>query len=116
MMKVRTFKTAVIALLFASVLSHTAVADPDRDFSKVNCNDKKVRAMLLESYNQIKSNSDDPTVVDLYDQTTVKGDVNKLTCHGTYEFSDGDKVNMTYKLYKNSIGQFINSFEPDLDN
>ncbi|WP_215844996.1 hypothetical protein [Candidatus Pantoea bituminis] len=116
MINVRAIKIVVIASLFASLFSHTASADPDRDFSKVDCNDPKVRGMLLGSYNEIENNADHPTVIDLYDQTTVKGEVNKLICHGTYEFSDGDKVNMTYKLYKNSIGQFINSFEPDSDN
>ena len=115
MIQVRTVKIAVIASLFGSVFSHTASADPDRDFSNVDCNNTKVRGMLLETYNDIKSNSDDPTVIDLYDQTTISGGVNKLTCHGTYEFSDGDKIKMTYKLYKNSIGQFINTFEPDID-
>lgn len=115
MIQVRTFKVAVIASLFVSVILHTASADPDRDFSKVDCNNTKVRGMLLETYNDIKSNSDEPTVLDLYDQTTLERGVNKLTCHGTYEFSDGDKIKMTYKLYKNSIGQFINRFEPDTD-
>ncbi|WP_217550196.1 hypothetical protein [Pantoea sp. GbtcB22] len=113
MIQVRAFKVAVIASLFTPLFLHTASADPDRDFSKVDCNSTKVRGMLLETYNDIKSNSDDPTVIDLYDQTTLAGGVNKLTCFGTYEFSDGDKIKMTYKLYKNSIGQFINSFEPD---
>lgn len=115
MIKFRIVKIAIAASLLASLFTHTALADPDQDFSNVDCNDEKIRGLLLETYNDIKSNSNAPTVLDAYDQTTVKGGINKLTCHGTYEFSDGDKLNMTYKLYKNSIGQFINSFEPDSD-
>lgn len=113
MNKIRAIKKAAIVFLLTSSFSHAALADSDEDFSTVDCNKPKVRAMLLESYNEIKSNSNAPTVIDVYDQKTVNVGLNKLTCHGTYEFSDGDKVSMTYDLYKNSLGQFINSFEPD---
>lgn len=116
MIKLRAVKIAIATSLLASLFTHTASADPDHDFSNVDCNDEKIRGLLLGTYNEIKSNSDAPTVIDTYDQTTVTGGKNKLMCHGTYEFSDGDKLNMTYKLYKNSIGQFISSFEPDNDN
>jgi len=113
MIKYRAVKIAIAASLLASSFSQTAFADPDQNFSKVNCNDEKIRGLLLEAYNDIKSRSDDPTIIDVYDQTTLKAGMNKLTCHGTYEFSDGDKLNMTFELYKNSIGQFVNSFQPD---
>lgn len=113
MIKFRLAKIAIAASLLTSLFANTASADPDQDFSKVDCNNAKIRGLLLETYNDIKSNSDAPTVIDVYDQKKVMGDINKLVCHGSYEFSDGDKLNMTYKLYKNSIGQFINSFEPD---
>ncbi|MDU1575962.1 MULTISPECIES: hypothetical protein [Pseudomonadota] len=116
MIKFRIAKIAIAASLLTSLFANTASADPDRDFSNVDCNDAKMRGLLLETYNDIKSNSDAPTVIDVYDQKKIIGDINKLACHGTYEFSDGDKLNMTFKLYKNSIGQFINSFEPDSDN
>lgn len=116
MIKFRIVKIAIAASLFAFLFTNTASADPDQDFSNVDCNDAKIRGLLLETYNDIKSNSDAPTVIDVYDQKKVIGDINKLACHGTYEFSDGDKLNMTFKLYKNSIGQFINSFEPDSGN
>ncbi|EBZ5074375.1 hypothetical protein EBP22_17485 [Salmonella enterica subsp. enterica serovar Typhimurium] len=70
--------------------------------------------MLIESYNDLlKSQNAEFSAIDAYDQKTVKGGLNVLTCYGTYEFSDGDKLAVTYKLYKNSLGQFINFFEPD---
>ncbi|ELK1249933.1 hypothetical protein R4R92_004624 [Citrobacter freundii] len=110
----KIIKGMLVVSLFATATSAFAVGDPDANFSKTDCNSPKVRAMLIESYNAVlKDQNAEFTVIDAYDQKRVKGGLNNLTCHGTYEFSDGDKLTVTYKLYKNSLGQFINSFEPD---
>ena len=67
MIKLRAVKIAIAASLLASLFTHIASADPDHDFSNVDCNDEKIRGLLLETYNEIKSNSDSPTVIDTYD-------------------------------------------------
>ena len=58
-----------------------AVGDPDANFAKTDCNSPKVRAMLIESYNDLlKSQNAEFTAIDAYDQKTVKGGLNVLTC------------------------------------
>lgn len=110
----KIIKGMLVVSLFATATSAFAVGDPDANFTKTDCNSPKVREMLITQYNDVLEGQDfDFTVIDAYDQKTVKGGMNILTCHGTYGLSDGSKLNATFKLYKNSIGQFINSFEPD---
>ena len=110
----KIIKGMLVVSLFATATSAFAVGDPDANFTKTDCNSPKVRAILITQYNDILKSQDlDFTVIDAYDQKTIKGGMNNLTCHGTYELSDGSKLNATFKLYKNSIGQFVNGFEPD---
>ncbi|MCK2155704.1 hypothetical protein [Citrobacter braakii] len=105
------FLGTILLTLSASAMAN---GDPDYDFSNADCNTLKIRQMLFEAYNELPSeDGDNITVIDVLEQKTIAAGKNKLVCYGTYEFSDGDKGNMTYTLYKNSLGSFINGFEPD---
>lgn len=111
--KTMNLKYIIIPALLLSSFS-TLAADPDYDFSKTDCNSPKVREMLMDAYNDLVQESGDSyRVIDAYDQKKISGGKNTLKCYGTYEFNDGEKANMTYRLYKNSIGQYLNEFTPD---
>jgi hypothetical protein len=105
-------KTLFVASGLLALSSLPALADDDIDFSSVDCNSVDVRKGLIEDYDEILAH-DGLTVVDTYNQKTLERGLNKLTCYGTYEFSDGDKLNVTYKTYKNSLNEFIYEFNPE---
>lgn len=77
----KIIKGMLVVSLFATATSAFAVGDPDANFAKTDCNSPKVRAMLIESYNDLlKSQNAEFTAIDAYDQKTVKGGLNVLTC------------------------------------
>jgi len=100
------------SLIFLSLLiSFNAIS---ADFSRVDCNSIKMRKIMIEEINNILKNNDlGVSVLDAYDQKTVSATKDKVVCHGTYEFSDGDKLGGTYELYLNSVGSPVNTFEAD---
>ncbi|CAB5611276.1 MULTISPECIES: hypothetical protein [Enterobacteriaceae] len=82
------------------------------NFSGADCNSITYRKALIEEYNNVLDGQG-ITVIDAYNQKTLAKGVNKLVCHGTYSYSDGTTLNVTYKVYPNSLGQLINEFVPD---
>lgn len=101
--------TAAIFACITSLSVHASVYD----FSKVDCNSIESRKLLISEYTEVlKENGANVTVIDSYDQETVKASKNELICLGTYEFSDSDVVKVKYRLYLSSLGEPISFFEP----
>lgn len=108
-MKMYNFiKCMSCGLLLLSSATHAETLD----FSDADCNSIKYRKALIEEYNNILDGQG-VAVIDAYNQKTVSKGLNKLVCYGTYRFSDGTTLNVTYKVYPNSLGQLISDFEPD---
>lgn len=108
-MKMYNFiKCMSCGLLLLSSATHAETLD----FSDADCNSIKYRKVLIEEYNNILDGQG-VAVIDVYNQKTVSKGLNKLVCYGTYRFSDGTTLNVTYKVYPNSLGQLISDFEPD---
>lgn len=80
-------------------------------FGEANpCNLVEVRRHLMELYDELDTGY---SVLDAYDFKTISFDRKNelLSCQGTFEFNDGDILEIRYTERHNSIGDVIYQFD-----
>lgn len=81
------------------------------DYSSYDCNAPKIRALLIQGFNEVYKDAGIQSV-DAFNQKTIEHGIGKLVCQGTYTLSSGEDYVYRFQIKPNSLGEEIIWFEP----